>query len=250
MKKIILFVIVVIMLIVGSYYYFEGKTKEVILIGQVVGFEIDNFNIEDSKNKKAVLAASTAVGTITCVNSTTNEFVALGHSISNNNKELEIDGKCYKIYFDYVKKGTLDEEGRIIAEINEDEKIGILESVNEYGIFGKYENYLESDYKIIKTANRFDVAKGEAFIYLDLDGTGLKEYEVEVTRINYLNKSQNIRVTVKSEELIKIAGGIARGMSGAPLIQNGKIIGAINCVNPDNPLDAYAIFIDKLISEK
>ena len=74
-----------------------------------------------------------------------------------------------------------------------------------------------------------------------------KKYDVQIDEINYLFSTQNIGIKVTSESLIKMSGGIVQGMSGAPLIQNGNLIGAINCVNINDPLDAYAIFIDKLL---
>ena len=247
MKKIVLLISILIILIVGNYYYFDSKTTEVLLVGQVVGFEIENLDTEinetDSKTKPT---SSKSVGTVTFYDEDTKEFAALGHSISASKEEMELRGKCYEIYYGYVRRNE-DEEGRIIAEINEEERIGHLERANRYGIFGEYEDIENIEYHRITTANRYDVKLGEASIILNLDGNGLKEYEVEVTDINYIAYNQNIRITVKSEELIKLTGGIAQGMSGAPLVQNGKLIGAINCVNSMNPLDAYAIFIDKLI---
>ena len=99
----------------------------------------------------------------------------------------------------------------------------------------------------INTGNRFDIKNGIAYILINLDGQGLKKYEVEITETNYFASTQNIRIKVKSQELINLSGGIVQGMSGAPLVQNEKLIGAINCVNTNNSLDAYAIFIDKLL---
>lgn len=99
----------------------------------------------------------------------------------------------------------------------------------------------------IKTENRFNIKKGDAYILLDIDNSGLKKYDVQIDEINYLFSTQNIGIKVTSEALIKMSGGIVQGMSGAPLIQNGNLIGAINCVNINDPLDAYAIFIDKLL---
>lgn len=249
MKKILLSIMVVILVLIGNYYHYENKSKEVLLLGQVVGFDVDNITIDSDnrQNQNIKLTSSKAVGTITFIEEDTNRFAALGHSISNKTSKIDLSGNCYKIEFDHVKKSTNKHEARIIADINENEKIGYLSYANNYGIFGVYDKNKTTEYKKIRTANRFDITKGEALIYLNLDGTGLKEYEVEITQINYFQENQNIRILVKSKNLINNASGIAQGMSGTPLVQNGKLIGAINCVNPDNPLDAYAIFIDKLL---
>jgi len=80
-----------------------------------------------------------------------------------------------------------------------------------------------------------------------IDGENLESYKVEIVGINYLQSNKNIRIKITDEKLIKETGGIVQGMSGTPVMQNGKLIGAINCVNVNNPQDAYAIFIDKII---
>jgi stage IV sporulation protein B len=146
-----------------------------------------------------------------------------------------LTGKCYEIYFDYVKKASENEVGRIIADINENKVVGEIEKCSEYGMYGIINEI--SEYPTIQTGNRYDIKKENASIVIDFDGNGLKEYEVEIIEINYLSKTQKIN----------ISGGVAQGMSGAPLIQDGKLIGAINYVNNDNALEAYAIFIDKLL---
>ena len=125
-------------------------------------------------------------------------------------------------------------------------KIGTINNENYYGIYGKIEKLVINPSKI-KTENRFNIKKGDAYILLDIDNSGLKKYDVQIDEINYLFSTQNIGIKVTSEALIKMSGGIVQGMSGAPLIQNGNLIGAINCVNINDPLDAYAIFIDKLL---
>ena len=75
----------------------------------------------------------------------------------------------------------------------------------------------------------------------------MKQYEIEITGINFFSFTKNLKISVKSPELIEKTGGIVQGMSGSPIIQNGKLIGAVNCVNVNNPLEAYGVFVDKLI---
>lgn len=245
MKKTILIIGLIIMFILLNYNYYENKTTEVLLSGQVVGFNIKNIeeNVEEN-NKLTVQTSSKSVGTMTFIKEN-NEFVALGHTMSG--EETELDGECYEIRFEDVIKSTNNRAGRIIAEIDEKAKIGEVYGDSDYGIYGKVENILTEEYKKIKTANRYDINKGQAYVFIDLDGSGLKSYEIEITDIDYLSSTQNIRISVKSEELIELTGGIVQGMSGAPIVQNGELIGAINSVNVNNSLDAYAIFIDKLI---
>ena len=91
----------------------------------------------------------------------------------------------------------------------------------EYGNF----NNLYGDYQSIQTENRFKIKTGTAYILINVDGYGIQKYEVEIKGINYIAFNRNIRIQVTSDELIKLSGGIVRGMSGAPLIQNDKLIG-------------------------
>ena len=141
MKKIFLILLILTVISLSFYYYYQAKVKEVIILGQVVGFEINNFDVKEEKSNTSniVLTSLAAVGTITCVDKETNSFVALGHSISNEKNINSLEGECYKINFEYVKKGQMKTEGKIIAQINKDEKIGTLKKGNEYGIYGKYD---------------------------------------------------------------------------------------------------------------
>ncbi len=247
MKKFIISILIITIILVGMYNYYEGKTTEVLLSGRVIGFDIKNLDDNiNNENKKTTKTSSKSVGTMTFIKKDSGEFAALGHSISKKINEIELEGECYEIEFDHVKRAKQDEAGRIIAEIRDDEKIGELSNGNQYGIYGKIDT-VNKDYQTIETANRFDVKLGQAYILIDVDGRGVQKYEVKVKQINYLAQTQNIRIEVKSEELIKLSGGIVQGMSGAPLVQNGKLIGAVNCVNTNNSLDGYAIFIDKLV---
>lgn len=244
MKKRILLISLIVVSIIINFNYYENKREEVLLAGKVVGFDIQD-SIEDEEGNGVTVHTSTkSVGTITFIKEN-NEFVALGHSMSGENSEIH--GDCYEIQFEDIVKSTENKAGRIIADIKEEAKIGNVYGDSDYGIYGKVDNIVKNEYRKIKTANRYNITKGQAYLLINLDGNGLKEYEVEITKIDYLSTSQNIRILVKSQELIDISGGIVQGMSGAPLVQNGELIGAINSVNINNSLDAYAIFVDKLI---
>lgn len=247
MKKIIIFLFTIVLVLEGLYYYYEQKNTEVLLSGRVIGFDIENIEQDNENRKGSIIDTSLkSIGTVTFINKDDNSFAALGHSISNKSNIKDLQGKCYSIDFGYVKKANSNKAGKIIADLNENEEIGELNTGNQYGIYGNFNN-LYGDYQSIQTENRFKIKTGTAYILINVDGYGIQKYEVEIKGINYIAFNRNIRIQVTSDELIKLSGGIVRGMSGAPLIQNDKLIGAINCVNENNPLDAYAIFIDKLV---
>ena len=247
MKKVLILLVITSTTIIGIYYYYDKKTENVFLSGKVIGFNLNDIKDTATDNERNIVKTSSkSVGTVTFIKRNNSNFAALGHSISGKKENIDLQGSCYEIEFDYIKKAKQNKTGKIIADIKEENKIGEINNSNQYGIYGKIIEK-EKDCVSINTGNRFDIKNGIAYILINLDGQGLKKYEVEITETNYFASTQNIRIKVKSQELINLSGGIVQGMSGAPLVQNEKLIGAINCVNTNNSLDAYAIFIDKLL---
>lgn len=210
-----------------------------------MGFEIDNESI-DVKREKAVAASAKKIGTVTFIKKDTNEFVALGHSTIKNKRKLQVSGTCYDINFEGINKGSKEETGNIIASLNRNKQIGYIYYDSMCGIFGKVDE-IKEDYQEVETACWYNVKKGKANILIDLNGSGLRSYEVEIIRIDYISQNKNIKIQITDKSLIAETGGIVQGMSGTPLMQDGKLVGAINYVNADEPTIAYAVFVDKLV---
>ncbi len=103
----------------------------------------------------------------------------------------------------------------------------------------------------MEVALRDEIKLGKATILCGLDNQNVEEYEIEIEKIfkenNYNNKSMQIKVT--DEKLLEKTGGIIQGMSGAPIIQNGKFVGAITHVLVNNPQEGYAVFGDIMIKQ-
>lgn len=244
-KTVVIFTIALgIMLILQ---FISPKAQKVLLVGRLMGFEIDSGS-QVVNTGKTIPASSRKIGTVTFIKADTNEFVALGHSSDTDNEESKIiTGQSYGVNFEGIKKATRENTGNIVASINRDSKTGYIYNDTAYGIFGKVDK-IEDGYQEIETAKWYDVKKGKASILIAFEeGEEPRSYDVEITRIDYFNKNKNIKMKVKDKELIKKAGGIVQGMSGTPLIQNGKLIGAVNFVSTENPSIAYAIFVDKLL---
>ena len=198
-------------------------------------------------NGEAIATSSKKIGTVTFIKEDTKEFVALGHStIKNKSKKLSITGTCYDINFEGINKGTTEGTGNIIASLDKDKQIGNIYYDSICGIFGEVDNINEK-YQEVKTGCWYEVRKGRANLLVALDKEELKSYEVEIIGIDYINQNKNIKVKIIDKDLISKTGGIVQGMSGTPLMQNGKLIGAINYVSEQDPSMAYAVFIDKLI---
>lgn len=198
--------------------------------------------------------SAAGVGTITFYNEDTKCFSALGHAITDvdtgkilSTSSGEIDGANVMA----IVKGQKDEPGKIEGSINSNETIGSIYNNTQFGIYGVIKNVekLNLDFnRKMKVASRKDIRTGEAICLSNIDGE-MKEYKLEITKIyqnnNYDNKSMLIKIT--DEDLIEKTGGIVQGMSGSPIIQNGKFIGAITHVLVSNPTVGYAVFGDLML---
>ena len=172
MKKSILCVIGIILIIsICRYVYFFNKTETVLLSGKVFGLDIQNIE-QEHKNKYGELLPTSLkkIGTITFINKD-NNFAALGHPISEIDYNKMSLGKCYDICLDEIEKAEMNNSGKIVAALNENQRIGEFRNSNNYGVFGKlYES--KDDLIEIDTSNRYSINIGKAEIYIDLEGNG------------------------------------------------------------------------------
>ena len=196
------------------------------------------------------------VGTVTFYSELTQSFAALGHAITDVDTGEIIktsSGEIDDVNIVSITKGKEKEPGKIQGAIQGNRIIGSIYKNTEFGIFGiiKNESNLEIDYsKKMNVASRKEITLGNAKILSNIDGQS-KEYDIEIEKIyynnNYDNKCMLIKVTDK--ELLNETGGIIQGMSGSPIIQNGKFCGAITHVFVKDPAIGYAVFADKMIQE-
>lgn len=247
MKKTIVFLFILFILIVSYLLGIRIKysnTENVLLVGKVMGFELENVAEQEMK-KRFIQTSSKKIGTITFIKENTNNFVAFGHSVG---KRLETKGYCYNIELLGINKSNSNSIGIIDAVLDDSKVIGEIYDNNRNGAFGNITDENLGNYQKIETANRFDVQKGNANIYIDLDGQGLKSYQIEIEKIYHFTfGNKNIKFKITDENLIQKTGGIVQGMSGTPIIQNNKLVGAINYASTNDPKCGYAIFADKLI---
>ena len=201
--------------------------------------------------------SAAGVGTVTFYDSSTKSFGALGHGITDIDTEELINietGEFVTTRILNIAKGESGNPGKIQGTIENQKNIGSIYKNTKFGIYGKVEDLsaINIDYsKEMEVALREEIKEGKAKILCDLDGNGPKEYEIEIEKIylenNYDNKSMKIKVT--DENLLNKTGGIIQGMSGSPVIQNGKFIGAVTHVLVNNPKEGYAVFGDIMIKQ-
>ena len=201
--------------------------------------------------------SAAGIGTMTYIEPKTNKFAALGHGITDidTGNVLSISkGQLITTKIVSLIKGTNGNPGRIQGSINEQSKIGKIEKNSIFGIYGTIEDITKVNpynNQAIDVATRSEIQLGDATILCSIDGKKIEEYRIQIDKIyinnDYNNKSMLIKVI--DEELLKKTGGIIQGMSGSPVLQNGKFIGAITNVLINDPTKGYSVFGDLMVKE-
>lgn len=193
------------------------------------------------------------IGTLSFINPENNCFGALGHGISDMDTDTLIvcrDGKIMSCNANEPTKGKKGTPGELNGSLGAD-TIGSFSVNSDCGLFGKIEdlNYF-NERPQLKTASFSEIKPGHAVILSDVDGTGIKEYTIDIKKTAYGNlDGKNIEFSVADDSLIAKTGGIVCGMSGSPIIQNGKLIGAVTHVFVNDPTRGYGIFIENMLAE-
>lgn len=201
--------------------------------------------------------SAAGVGTVTFYEPSSKTFGALGHGITDidTNELINISsGEFITTRILNITKGEAGEPGKIQGTVENQQNIGTISQNSRFGIYGKVNNLASLNIdksKEVEVALRDEIKTGKATILCSLDNGQPKEYEIEIEKIykenNYDNKSMQIKVT--DPRLIEKTGGIIQGMSGAPILQNGKFIGAVTHVLVNNPKEGYAVFGDIMLKQ-
>lgn len=201
--------------------------------------------------------SAAGVGTVTFYEPSSKTFGALGHGIADidTGELLNIaSGEFVTTRILNITKGEKGNPGKIQGTIENQQTIGEISKNTGFGIYGKVDNISSLDLdssKEMEVALRDEIKLGKAKILCSLDNKNVQEYEIEIKKIykenNYNNKSMEIEIT--DENLINKTGGIIQGMSGSPIIQNGKFIGAVTHVLVNNPKEGYAVFGDLMLKQ-
>ena len=232
----------------------EPMELQVIRHQETIKLEMTPVETEDGSYKLGIWVRDNiqGIGTLTYVEPN-GTFGALGHGISDadTGERLEIsDGDLYRADILSIRKGTAGTPGELRGVINyrEENRIGTICGNSQYGIRGQMEpgKYTES-MKKIPTGLKQEIQTGKAEIRCDI-GDGIREYQCEILEIDSnardTNKCFVLRIT--DDDLLSRTGGIVQGMSGSPVLQNGKLIGAITHVFVNDPAKGYGIFAENM----
>ncbi len=196
------------------------------------------------------------IGTVTFVDPDTGKFSAIGHGISDSDTGTLIDietGTISKANITSIKLGKKGEPGEIIGYILKNESsLGTVENNTDFGIYGKINEksmgYFSKD--LIEVGKKEEIKLGPAKIYSCVNNE-IQVYDIEITKIFYQNKPDEKSFVIKivDQDLLELTNGIIQGMSGCPIIQNNKIVGAVTHVFMNDPTKGYGIYIEWIFDE-
>lgn len=189
------------------------------------------------------------VGTVTYYNPEDMTFGALGHGVCDKNGDLMpfYKGRVLDACVKSVKKGISGTPGQLMGVVDSGKNLGQLQKNTAQGVFGNMEKLPKM--KPMPVAGSAQVHTGGAFIRCTVEGCTTGEYSVQILKIypSQNEKGRNLLLRITDPELLEATGGIVQGMSGSPIIQDGKLIGAVTHVLVNDPTTGYGIFIENML---
>lgn len=229
--------------------------------GEVLKVNITPIKDTDNINKIGIWVrdSTQGIGTITYYNPLTGKFGALGHGIVDvDTKDLMSvrDGELMKSEISSIKKGKKGSPGELVGDIEAHNVIGQVQLNSNYGIYGFLnENRLVNEsntMNAIPIALQKEVHEGPATILSNVEGSDVKEYDVYIESVNKhdTDNSKGMVMRITDTELLSKTNGIVQGMSGSPIIQDNKLVGAVTHVFVQDPTKGYGIFIENMIKQE
>ena len=191
----------------------------------------------------------TGIGTVTFYDPATGQFGSLGHGVNNTQGGLAemTGGSIYPASVLSVKRGKSGEPGQLRGGVDCPQALGRLEKNTHCGVFGHAENSWGG--AALEVADREEIHTGKATIRSTVSGKQTRDYSVEILKVYPEAKAQgrNMLIRVTDKDLLEATGGIVQGMSGSPIIQDGKLVGAVTHVLVNDPTTGYGIFIENML---
>lgn len=195
--------------------------------------------------------STAGIGTVTYIDKETLQFGGLGHGINDSSTGMLMPfgrGTVVEVTIQDIKKGMKNAPGELKGAFQPNE-LGQLSRNTEAGVFGKL-NTLPSDCSpAVPVAEAQEVKTGKAVVRCCASGK-VAEYEIEIEEIfTPTGKTKNFLIHVTDPKLLALTGGIVQGMSGSPILQNGKLVGAVTHVLVNDPTRGYGIFIENMLEQ-
>ena len=191
----------------------------------------------------------TGIGTVTYYDPQKQCFGALGHGVSDSRGMLcqMEQGRIYEATVAGIRAGIPGKPGQLRGAVTDGKAAGHLEKNTSFGIFGQGICYKG---EALPAADGEDVQPGEAWILSNISGSETQRFEIEIVKVYHQEPSngRDMMIRVTDPELLAQTGGIVAGMSGSPICQNGKIVGAVTHVLVNDPTTGYGIFIENMLA--
>lgn len=208
----------------------------------------------DGKYKSGlwVRDSTAGIGTLTYYNPETHEFAGLGHGICDIDTGILmplLTGTVVDVEITDIIKGKCGSPGELKGSFSPVKEGSIYANTN-FGVFGVFDATPNLESKGMSAASRDEVKEGHATILTNADGKGVTEYDVTLSKVDkHCDGTKCFVIEITDKRLLDLTGGIVQGMSGSPVIQNGKLIGAVTHVLVNDPTKGYGIFIENMLSE-
>jgi len=199
--------------------------------------------------------STAGVGTLTFYDPQSKTYGALGHMIAdfeNGHKLNPVNGKIVESSVKGLHPGRKGAPGEKLGVFKgNSDIIGNIEKNTTCGIFGKLQNGITNPYykRPLPVAMRYQVKKGQAEILTVLDGNKIEPFKIEIMDILPAGSNKELVIKVTDRELLSRTGGIIQGMSGSPIIQNGKLVGAVTHVFINDPAKGYGVLVETMLNE-
>jgi len=192
------------------------------------------------------------IGTVTFVDPRNGSFAGLGHPVCDSDTGIPFplgSGTVCRAHVESISKGGEGTPGELKGTL-EQTRIGVLEANSPCGVYGTLDENTPKSGKAVSIGLKNEVKPGKASIFCTLGDGGKQEYEIEIEEIIGKDRdSKNFILRITDQKLLSQTGGIVQGMSGSPILQNGKLIGAVTHVLVNDPTRGYGIFIENMLSE-
>lgn len=191
------------------------------------------------------------IGTLTYIDSESRIFGALGHEIveQSTKKKLEIrSGEIFSSTVTSITKSDSGNPGEKNATFHLEDINGRVLSNKSSGIFGIYSNNIETN-NVVEVGSKESIKKGKAQMFTVINGNSVEAFDINIIKIDDKSDTKNLLFEIVDEKLKDASNGIVSGMSGSPIVQNGKLIAAVTHVVIQDPMKGYGIFIETMLKE-
>ncbi len=192
------------------------------------------------------------IGTVTYYDDTNNYFAALGHGICDYDTSVLLPlgyGEISGANISGITKSTVGKAGSLDGYFT-DKNFGVMTKNTDIGIYGTMNDNFYKNKEMLEIADKNEIKCGKAKLFTTIEGEIPQYYNIEITKICNTSKKSNENFVIKitDYELINKCGGIVQGMSGSPIIQNEKIVGAVTHVFLNNPTEGYGVMTQNMVT--